>query len=50
MILYQNQFRVILRKYTGQKGYVSTDGGLTWVESNTPEELIKRLPYYVEIK
>lgn len=50
MIIYQNQFRVIMRKYVGQKGYASVDGGLTWVESNTPEELIKRLPYYVEIK
>lgn len=49
MILYQNQFRVIMRKYIGQKGYASTDG-VTWVESNTPEDLIKRLPYYVEIK
>lgn len=46
MTIYQNQFRAIMRKYTGQKGYASTDGGVTWVESGTPEELIKKLPYY----
>lgn len=50
MTIYQNQFRAIMRKYIGQKGYASTDGGVTWVESNTPEDLIKRLPYYMEIK
>lgn len=46
MTIYQNQFRVIMRKYVGQKGYASADGGVTWVESGTPEELIKKLPYY----
>lgn len=45
MTIYQNQFRAIIRKYVGQKGYASTDG-VTWVESGTPEELIKKLPYY----
>lgn len=52
MIIYQNQFRAIMRKYVGQKGYASDDGGITWTESGTPEELIKKLPYYkiVEIK
>lgn len=46
MIIYQNQFRPIMRKYVGNKGYASTDGGATWTESGTPEELIKKLPYY----
>nr|DAY73735.1 MAG TPA: BNR/Asp-box repeat protein [Caudoviricetes sp.] len=46
MTIYKNQFRAIMRKYIGNKGYSSTDGGLTWVESGTPEELIKKLAYY----
>lgn len=50
MIIYQNQFRAIMRKYVTEnrerKGYASTDGGVTWAESGTPEELIKKLPYY----
>lgn len=50
MTIYQNMFRAIMRKYVGSNGYASLDGGNTWSESNTPEELIKRLPYYVEIK
>ena len=50
MIIYQNQFRAIMRKYVGNKGYASTDGGATWTESGTPEELIKKLPYYKEVK
>lgn len=46
MTIYQNQFRAIMRKYVGQKGYASTDGSVTWSESGTPEELVKKLPYY----
>ena len=46
MIIYQNMFRAIMRKYVSNKGYASTDGGATWSESGTPEELIKKLPYY----
>ena len=46
MIIYQNQFRAIMRKYVGNKGYASIDGGVTWAGSGTPEELIKKLPYY----
>lgn len=46
MTIYQNQFRAIMRKYVGNKSYASTDGGATWSESGTPEELIKKLPYY----
>lgn len=46
MSIYQNQFRAIMRKYVGNKGYTSTDGGASWSESGTPEELIKKLPYY----
>lgn len=49
MTIYQNMFRAIMRKYVGQKAYASTDGGSTWTDSSTPEDLIKRLPYYVEI-
>lgn len=50
MTIYQNQFRAIMRKYVGGTGYASTDGGNTWIESGTPEELIKKLPYYKEVK
>lgn len=46
MTIYQNMFRAIMRKYVGNKGYSSMDGGATWSESGTPEELIKKLPYY----
>lgn len=46
MIIYQNQFRATMRKYIGNKGYASADGGVTWSKSGTPEELIKKLPYY----
>lgn len=46
MIIYQNMFRAMMRKYISNKGYVSLDGGFTWSESGTPEELIKKLPYY----
>lgn len=50
MIIYQNEFRAIMRKYVGQKGYASNDGGATWTESGTPEGLIKKLPYYKTVE
>lgn len=50
MIIYQNMFRAILRKFIGGKGYTSLDGGITWSKSGTPEELIKKLPYYKIVK
>lgn len=46
MIIYQNMFRPIMRKYVGDKGYASLDGGKTWTKSGTPESLIKKLSYY----
>ncbi|WJJ58590.1 hypothetical protein NDO71_orf224 [Klebsiella phage vB_KpnM_NDO71] len=49
-MIYKNQFRNIWRKFVNGKGYVSGDQGLTWTESGAPQDLIKRLPYYVERK
>lgn len=49
-VIYKNQFRNIWRKFVNGKGYVSGDQGLTWTENGAPEDLIKRLPYYVEVK
>lgn len=49
-MIYKNQFRNVWRKFVNGKGYASGDKGLTWTESSAPEDLIKRLPYYVENK
>lgn len=46
MTIYQNQFRAIMRKYVDGKGYASSDGGITWERSGTPEGLIRSLLYY----
>lgn len=48
-VVYKNQFRNIWRKFFNGKGFISSDG-VVWEESGAPENLIKRLPYYVEIK
>lgn len=50
MVVYQNQFTGILRKYIKDKGFDSIDGGSTWVSGGMPEELIKKLPYYKVLK
>lgn len=49
-MIYKNKFRNVWRKYVNGKGYVSDDQGLSWTENGTPEELVKRLPYYEETK
>lgn len=49
-MIYKNQFCNVWRKFVKGKGYVSDDQGISWQENGTPEELIKRLPYYVESK
>lgn len=46
MIVYKNQFSTTMRKYIGLEGYASSDDGKTWTKNKTPEELIKKLPYY----
>ena len=50
MIIYQNQFTGILRKYVKDVGFDSLDGGSTWVKGGMQEELIKRLSYYKVLK
>lgn len=50
MIVYRNQFTGILRKYVGDKGFDSIDGGSTWVKGGMQEDLIKRLSYYKVVK
>lgn len=48
-MIYKNQFRNIWRKFVNGKGYISSDGGVTWTKSGAAEDLIKRLPYYSEV-
>ncbi|WOL22897.1 hypothetical protein [Escherichia phage vB_EcoM_JNE01] len=45
-MVYTNIFSGLKRKFENGVGYASSDGGVTWVKNNTPEGLIKNLPYY----
>lgn len=42
--IYKNEFTGLVRKYVGGVGYNLNDG--LWVVTKTPEELVKKLPYY----
>jgi hypothetical protein len=42
---YTNQFTGLIRKFVNGKGFNLCDD--QWVSTNCPEDLIKRLPYYV---
>ena len=47
--MFKNIFTGLLRKFEGNVGYASNDNGVTWSKSGTPLELVKKLPYYVEV-
>lgn len=49
-MVYKNIFTGLLRKFDGNVALASNDNGATWTKSGTPLELIKKLPYYVEVK
>lgn len=46
---FKNNFRPLIRKFVGDKSYISSDEGKTWSESGNSAVGIQKLCFYTEL-